>query len=101
MKNKKKYEKKVIQLLSETLKKYRQKLIEKGISFKDYKLVIIKEADNCYTSEIRMYFYFQSELIGVIEFFIFYEGKPKATLFEFQEWFNDEFDYILKKTDKI
>ncbi len=48
-----------------------------------------------------MYFYFQSELIGVIEFFIFYEGKPKATLFEFQEWFNDEFDYILKKTDKI
>lgn len=101
LENKKKYEKEVIKLFLEILKKYQKKFIEKGISFDEPELVLIKEIDDCYTSEIRTYFYIHRELVGIIEFFIFYKGKSKATLLEFQEWFHNEIDYILHKAEKI
>jgi hypothetical protein len=97
LKDKKKYEKEVVLLFLETIKNYQQKMIEKKISYKEPELFLIKELDTCYTSELRIDFYFENDLLGVIEFFIFYDGKPKASLIEYKKWFNNEIEYILKK----
>ncbi|NGX32165.1 MAG: hypothetical protein K1060chlam4_00206 [Candidatus Anoxychlamydiales bacterium] len=95
--DKKQFEKEIIQLFQNELMISENNFKARNIKFKSTELEIVKKNNEDYTSEVRIYFLKNDEIIGVIEFFIFYDGHPEATKTEFRKWFIEEIDHILKK----
>lgn len=98
LEDKKKYEKEVMKIFDKIMKKNQQKFFKKNIIIGTPKMDIIKSEDNLYTSEVSVCLYLKNDIFAVIEFFIFYNGHPKASLSEFQEWFQNEFEYFFSKS---
>lgn len=94
LKDKKKYEEKVLKLFKKLLEKKDKEFLKKNITHTNPELFILKGNNNDYTSEVRTYFYQREELIDVIEFFTFYNGQTEATISEFETWFIEELDNI-------
>ncbi len=67
--------------------------------YKEPELFILNTSNDEYTSELRIYFYQKNTLFDVIEFFIFFEGHPEATVSEFEIGFIEELDSIFLKAE--
>ena len=93
--DKKQFEKEIIQLFKNEIKKKGKKSKTRNITFKPLELVIIKKTNDDYTSEVRIDFLKNDDIIGMIECFIFYDGHPEATKTEFHKWIIEEIDHIL------
>jgi hypothetical protein len=100
LEDKKKYENEVMKIFNELIEKNKYKFTKNHIYMDNPEMEILNLDEVSYTSEVSVYFYIQKELLGVIEFFIFNNGFPEATLEEFQEWFQKEFEYIFQKVEK-
>jgi len=97
---KKVFEKEIIQLFQSELEGNKRRFEINNINFKPIELKIVKKDNDNYTSEIRSYFTRNNDVIGVIEFFVFYDGHPEATKAEFHNWFVEEIDNILKASSE-
>ncbi|NGX52628.1 MAG: hypothetical protein KR126chlam5_00931 [Candidatus Anoxychlamydiales bacterium] len=94
IREKKDFEKKILELFKKLLEEKNSKFAKKNITYKSPELHFLKEKDDDYTSEVRTYFYQNKKLIDAIEFFVFFDGKPQATKAEFEIWIIEELNNI-------
>ena len=94
LKNKKKYEKEILELFKKDLDEKKKAFLKRDIRYKTPELVILKENNDDYTSEVRTYFYKNEELIDILEFFIFFNGVSETSTSEFETWFIEELNNI-------
>ena len=91
------FEIKIISLAKRTLVRAEQSLQEASLSpqIDEPKRENIGKQD--YYSEIAIYFYDGNSFVDVIEFFIYRNGKPVASLSEFEEWLQKTLDDVISR----
>jgi hypothetical protein len=97
MNENKEYEIKLLDLLSEILKKSDLLFKKSNITYDGPTIKVLSTSVEMYSSEFRIYFYRDDKFFDIIECHIFRKGKKIAELEEFKKWF-DEALFELKKS---
>ena len=86
----------ILDLLKKILDKYAPQIKKNGLTISNPEIHIINDDIKHYTSEICSYVYKGQNIIDAIEFLIFFDGHPQATIKEFEEWINRVIEDLLK-----
>lgn len=95
------FENKVLKLSENILNQFVPLLNEVGLTYRIGKLRISGRTMT-YKSEININFYDETGIADVIEFFIFYDGKPQASIDEIEKWLREDVnDVVIRRRKNV
>lgn len=94
--DKSEFEKKVLDLTKRVLDEYGKKISELNLRFELFGPKLFNKDVESYTSEIKICFYKDGEMMDILEFFIFRDGREVASLDEIKEWLKNNVDDVLR-----